>query len=89
MVEFEASRACPMLDGVGDQLRSHQQNILCQLSGHHRPYTAAELKSMYGTHRNYVAQVFASARSAENDGYLLPFDAAQTRRAAIQSDVAQ
>ncbi len=64
-------------------------SVFCQLSGHHRPYTAAELKTMYRTHRNYVAQVFASARSAENDGYLLPFDAAQTRLAAIHSDVAR
>lgn len=63
--------------------------IFCQLSGHHRPYTSAELKAMYGTHRNYVAQVFASDRQAAAGGYLLLFDAAEVLRTAVHSSVAR
>jgi hypothetical protein len=63
--------------------------IFCQLSGHHRPYTAAELTAMYGTHRAYVAQVLRSVRHTVNGGYLLPFDAAAVLRTAVHSDVAR
>jgi hypothetical protein len=63
--------------------------IFCQLSGHHRPYTSAELTAMYGTHRTYVARVFASVRRAAAGGYLLPFDAVEVLRAAVHSDVAR
>jgi hypothetical protein len=61
----------------------------CQLSGHHRPYTAAELESRYGTHRTYVARVVASTAAAVRAGYLLPADAAAVIRTAVRSDVAR
>jgi len=63
--------------------------IFCQLSGHHRPYTSAELTAMYGTHRTYVAQVLASVRTAARGGYLLPLDAVEVLRTAVLSDIAR
>jgi hypothetical protein len=59
------------------------------LSGHHRDYTAEELKERYGTHHNYVAQVRSAIEQAERDGYILPFDEKATIRAAKDSDVAR
>ena len=64
-------------------------SVFCQLSGHHKPYTSAELKSRYGTHRNYVAQVLASSSATADAGYLLPYDAAAVVRTAVRSDVAR
>jgi Alpha/beta hydrolase domain len=64
-------------------------SVFCQLSGHHRPFTADELERMYGTHRAYVIQVIASDAVALRGGYLLPFDAAAVLRTAVNSDVAR
>ncbi len=64
-------------------------SVFCQLSGHHRPFTSDELKSMYGTHRTYVTRVVASDAVALRGGYLLPFDAAEVLRTAVNSDVAR
>jgi hypothetical protein len=62
---------------------------LCALGGHHRDYTAEELRQMYGTHRNYVAEVFASLREVVGQGYVLHTDATALRLEALHSDVAR
>lgn len=64
-------------------------SAFCALAGHHRPYTPDQLKARYGTHNNYVAQVFDAVQNVKGAGYLLPFDASEARRAAVQSDVAR
>lgn len=46
----------------------------CSVSGQHRYYTDAELKSLYGTHSNYVDAVRSVTQQAEKDGYILKFD---------------
>ncbi|MCT9137638.1 alpha/beta hydrolase domain-containing protein [Streptomyces violarus] len=61
--------------------------FLCSLSGHHRDYTAAELKELYKTHQNYVAQVRDTMEDARNDGYILKFDEKEAVRAAQASNV--
>ena len=55
----------------------------------HVVVTAAELKTRYGTHANYVHQVGDAELTASRGGYLLTSDAVQTVRAAIASDVAR
>lgn len=68
---------------------SNSGSLFCALSGHHQPYTAAQLKQMYGTHGHYVALVAASALGLVRDGYILPYDAAAVIRTAAESDVAR
>jgi hypothetical protein len=62
--------------------------LFCVLSGHHRDFTAAELKTRYGTHENYVAQVRSVMQKARQDGYILPFDEQAAIKAAEESNVA-
>lgn len=61
----------------------------CKLSGHHRDFTAAELKARYGTHDNYVAQVRSVMQKARQEGYILPFDEQAAITAAELSSVAR
>jgi hypothetical protein len=61
----------------------------CSISGWHRDYTPAELKSLYGDHSSYVAQVTRAMVKAATDGYILPVDAVAAIRDAEKSDVAR
>lgn len=61
----------------------------CSVSGHHREYTAEELKDLYGTHKNYVQQVRSVMNDARKDGYILKFDEKEAVRAAEASNVAR
>lgn len=63
--------------------------IFCLLSGHHRDFTAEELKTRYGSHDAYVAQVSSATLQAVEDGYVLEFDADAAIKAAEASDVAR
>jgi hypothetical protein len=61
----------------------------CSISGWHRDYTPSELKSLYGSHGNYVSQVTQAMVKAASDGYILQVDAAAAIREAGNSDVAK
>jgi hypothetical protein len=61
----------------------------CGVSGWHRYYTSAELKSLYGDHGNYVAQVTQAMVKASSDGYVLPVDALAAISDAENSEVAK
>jgi Alpha/beta hydrolase domain len=61
----------------------------CSVSGQHRYYTDEELKSLYGTHDNYVEQVRTTMHRAQKDGYLLKFDEKAAVEAAKDSNVAR
>ncbi|WP_326758988.1 alpha/beta hydrolase domain-containing protein [Streptomyces phaeochromogenes] len=80
LAQFTAPTAFTAPNGPG---------FLCSLSGHHRDYTAAELKGLYKTHQNYVAQVRDTMRDARKDGYILKFDETTAVRAAEASNVAR
>jgi hypothetical protein len=61
----------------------------CSISGWHRYYTPAELRSLYGNHSGYVAQVTHAMLKAAKDGYILAADALSAIRDAEKSDVAK
>ena len=61
----------------------------CSISGSHRYYTPQELKARYHTHGAYVAQVIGAAVRAVQDGYELPYDAADAVQDAATSSVAR
>ena len=61
----------------------------CSISGWHRDYTPAALKTLYGDHKNYVAQVTNAMIQAAAAGYILPLDAVAAIREAQNSDVAK
>lgn len=63
--------------------------LFCVLAGHHRDFTAAELKTRYGTHDAYVAEVRAAMTEAEKEGYVLPLDRDAVIHAAETSTIAR
>jgi hypothetical protein len=70
-------------------LAPNTPGIFCALNGHHRDYTASELKSLYGTHKNYVNLVRDAMHQARADGYILPFDERAAVVNAMMSNVAR
>lgn len=70
-------------------LAQNGPSLFCTLAGHHRDFTAAELRARYGSHDRYVAEVRAAMTAAAADGYLLPVDRDAAIRAADASDVAR
>ena len=61
--------------------------VFCQLAGHHRPYSPAELKDMYTDHEGYLVRVRAAIDDVARQGYLLPFDASQLLDEAMNWDI--
>lgn len=61
----------------------------CVLGGHHRDFTADELKRRYGSHKAYVAKVRSAMKQVVDQGYVLPLDAEEAVRAAEASGVAR
>ena len=61
----------------------------CVLSGHHRDFSKAELKTRYANHQTYVSQVKTAMEEVRKNGYLLPFDEEAAVLEAEKSDVAQ
>jgi len=61
----------------------------CLLAGHHRDFTADELKQRYGRHAAYVKQVRLVMQQAMAQGHVLPHDARAAIRAAEQAQVAR
>lgn len=61
----------------------------CLLAGHHRDFTAEELKQRYGNHQTYVSRVRAAMQQVMAQGYVVPFDAKAAIRAAQRSNVAR
>jgi hypothetical protein len=74
---------------TADQQAPNGTMFPCSISGWHRDYTPAELKSLYGDHGNYVAQVTNAMVKAATDGYILAADAVAAIRDAESSDVAK
>lgn len=64
-------------------------SIYCNGAGQWSAYTPQELKAMYGTHSNYVAQVTAVTNAALEQGHIVASDAEKTIAAAEASDVAK
>ncbi|MBP6711942.1 MAG: hypothetical protein KA150_11910, partial [Propionivibrio sp.] len=71
------------------ELSPNGETIFCQLGGHHRDFTPAELKTRYGSHKAYVAQVRSAMKQVVDQGYVLPLDAEEVIRAAENSGVAR
>ena len=61
--------------------------VFCQLAGHHRPYSPAELRNMYQDHEGYLVRATAAIDDVARQGYLLPFDAKLLRDQAMDSDI--
>lgn len=61
----------------------------CLLAGHHRDFTAEELKQRYGSTPVFVKQVRTAMRQVREQGYVLPHDEKAAVRAAMTSGVAQ
>ena len=61
----------------------------CNVSGWHRYYDQAELKTIYGTHDNYVSKVREVMTPLVSQGYVLATDASAAVRDAARSDVAK
>jgi len=74
---------------TADQQAPNGTMFPCSISGWHRDYTPAELKSLYGDHSSYVAQVTNAMVKAATDGYVLAADAVAAIQAAESSDVAK
>lgn len=70
-------------------LAQNGPTVFCTLAGHHRDFTATELKARYGSHDRYVAEVRATMTAAAADGYILPHDSDAVIGAAEASDVAR
>lgn len=60
----------------------------CQLSGHHRDFSADELKQRYGSRQAYAEQVRRVMSKASTERYVLPHDALAAIRAAGRTDPA-
>ncbi|ROZ79761.1 hypothetical protein EEB15_02335 [Ramlibacter sp. WS9] len=74
---------------IAEQKAPNGTAFPCSISGWHRDYTPSELKSIYGDHGNYVAQVTNAMVKAATDGYILAADAVAAIRDAENSDVAK
>jgi len=74
---------------TADQKTPNGVAFPCSISGWHRDYTPAELKTLYGDHSSYVAQVTSAMVKAATDGYILAVDAVAAIRDAENSDVAE
>lgn len=74
---------------IADQGAPNGAVFPCSISGWHRNYSPLELKSLYGDHSNYVAQVTSAMVKAATDGYILAVDALAAIRDAENSDVAK
>lgn len=61
----------------------------CLLAGHHRDFTAEELKQRYGSTRAYVKQVRTVMQQAHEQGYVLANDARAAARGAERVRVAR
>jgi hypothetical protein len=61
--------------------------VFCQLAGHHRPYSPAELRDMYQDHEGYLARAEAAINDIARQGYLLPFDAKLLLAEATNADI--
>ncbi|MGZ4736158.1 MAG: alpha/beta hydrolase domain-containing protein [Acidimicrobiia bacterium] len=59
----------------------------CRLFGTTTPFTGEKLASLYVSHEDYTAQFDASTDAAVRDGYLLPEEATNLKRAAARSPV--
>jgi hypothetical protein len=74
---------------TADQKAPNGAMFPCSISGWHRNYTPSELKTLYGDHSHYVAQVTNAMVKAATDGYILAVDAVAAIRDAQNSDVAK
>lgn len=80
-----AAHAVPVAKNTG--MNSGTENRFCFLYGSHEPFSKALLDQLYPTHSGYVAKVRRVVGENVADGYILPFAAAQTLRAAEASAI--
>jgi len=59
----------------------------CFLFGSYEPFDEATLKSLYPNHGSYVSQVVQQVNYNLANGYIVAFDAKETKKAAAQSDI--
>lgn len=64
-------------------------SLFCVLGGHHADFSAAQLKSRYRTHSDYVGKVRTVMEDAVKAGWVLPYDRDAAVRAAEASTVAR
>ena len=59
----------------------------CLVMGSYVPFTTQRLNELYPTHQDYVSEVIDSTHAAQRAGYIVGHDAAETIKAAAQSDI--
>jgi hypothetical protein len=75
------------LSGIDNPPAGPGVGSFCLLFGTTTPFTTAQLKTLYPTHRNYVSQVTISAETAERQGFLLRGGVREIIHAAAKSNV--
>jgi len=80
-----AAHAVPVAKNTG--MNSGTVNRFCFLYGSHEPFDGQLLDSLYPSHSAYVNRVRQVVGENVADGYILPFAAAETLRAAEASDI--
>lgn len=80
-----AAHAVPTAKNTG--MNSGSNNRFCFLYGSHEPFDAATLNRLYPSHADYVQQVREVVEQNLADGYILPYAAERTLRAAQASDI--
>lgn len=60
---------------------------LCVLLGYNTPFSHATLRSLYPTHRDYLASVTSESNALVHQGFWLPADAHQVTQQAAEADV--
>ncbi len=68
-------------------LNSGTSNRFCFLYGSHEPFSGATLRQLYPSHEDYVEKVERVVRDNLNAGYILPYAAERTIRAAENSSI--
>jgi len=80
-----AAHAVPTAKNTG--MNGGTTNRFCFLYGSHEPFDQATLDSLYESHADYVTQVRAVVEANLEAGYILPYAAEQTIRAAEASSI--
>ncbi len=77
-----AAHAVPTANNTGMNSPADGGSRFCGLYGSHEPFEAATLQRLYPTHAGYVEAVREVVGQNLADGYILPYAAARTIRAA-------
>lgn len=80
-----AAHAVPTATNTG--MNGGTENRFCFLYGSHQPFDQETLRSLYSSHADYVAKVREVVNANVAAGYILPYAAEQTIRAAEASTI--